>query len=152
MRSYRRGKCHSGDVDILITYPHEEGKEKGILTRLLARLLEKGEPFGSSYTDAPSLPQLGPCAGLIPEDGVLWSSTYASHNVAPERKSARSFDSLDKAFVIFCHPANGTSRLRDIFRRVDIIITAWSTFGSAVVGWSGSTQFERDLRQVAERK
>ncbi|ORY74034.1 hypothetical protein BCR35DRAFT_306809, partial [Leucosporidium creatinivorum] len=128
---YRRGKTHSSDIDLLCTYPHEEGKEKGILSRLLYRLLAKG---------------------LIPEDGVLWSSSFASHNVAPERASTRSFDSLDKAFVIFRHPANGITRKRDYFRRVDIIITAWSTFGSAVVGWTGSTQFERDLRQVAEKK
>ena len=40
--SYRRGKLLSGDMDLLITYPHQEGREKGILQRLLYRLQAKG--------------------------------------------------------------------------------------------------------------
>lgn len=59
-------------------------------------------------------------------------------------------DSLDKAFVVFKHPPNKTTRDRAIFRRLDIIISRWPSFGSAVVGWTGSTQFERDLRKHGE--
>jgi hypothetical protein len=52
--------------------------------------------------------------------------------------------------VIFKHPANGTTRPRDFYRRVDLIVAAWENYGAAVVGWSGGTQFERDLRIHAE--
>ncbi|PGG99919.1 hypothetical protein AJ80_09274 [Polytolypa hystricis UAMH7299] len=36
-------------------------------------------------------------------------------------------------------------------RRVDIIISPWRTIGCAVLGWSGDTTFERDLRRYAKK-
>lgn len=51
-------------------------------------------------------------------------------------------DTLDRAFVIFKHPA-GRARTRDIYRRVDLVVSCWASWGSAVVGWTGSTQFGR---------
>jgi DNA polymerase IV len=33
---------------------------------------------------------------------------------------------------------------------VDIIISPWKTAGCAVVGWSGGTMFERDLRRYCK--
>ncbi|GAA6024604.1 hypothetical protein JCM10207_001018 [Rhodosporidiobolus poonsookiae] len=126
---YRRGKLQSNDVDILITYPHQDGKERGILRRLCHRLEAKG---------------------LIPPDGILSFSQPATLRSIRENKGASSFDSLDKALVVFKHPANATTRPRDVYRRVDLIVARWPSFGAAVVGWSGSTQFERDLRKHAE--
>ncbi|ORY74041.1 hypothetical protein BCR35DRAFT_306817 [Leucosporidium creatinivorum] len=127
--SYRRGKTEIGDVDILVTYPHEDGKERNILTKLIHRLEEKG---------------------LIPEDGCLQASMAGSNRTTTTNKEATLMDSLDRAFVIFRLPANTTTRPRDIFRRVDIVVSCWASWGSAVVGWTGSTQFERDLRQHAQ--
>lgn len=40
---YRRGKTHSNDVDIIITWPHQDGVERGVLDKLVERLLKKGE-------------------------------------------------------------------------------------------------------------
>ncbi|GJN90271.1 hypothetical protein Rhopal_003272-T1 [Rhodotorula paludigena] len=127
---YRRGKLHSNDVDLLITYPHEDGKERGMLRRLCHRLQVKG---------------------LIPPDGILSFSQPATLRSTRENKKAGSFDALDKALVVFRHPANGTTRPKDQYRRVDLIFARWPSFGAAVVGWSGSTQFERDLRKHAEK-
>ncbi|GAA5960812.1 hypothetical protein JCM3765_000826 [Sporobolomyces pararoseus] len=126
---YRRGKTMSNDVDILITYPHQDGRERGVLRKLVRRLEAKG---------------------LIPPDGVLSFSQPATLRTTRANKRASSFDSLDKALVIFKHPANGTTRPRDFYRRVDLIVAAWENYGAAVVGWSGGTQFERDLRIHAE--
>lgn len=128
---YRRGKSESNDIDILITYPHEDGKERGVLEALLHRLQKKG---------------------LVPEDGILIFSNAASNRTTVENRAAESFDALDRAFVIFKHPANGTTRKRDYWRRVDLVVTRWPAWGPAIVGWSGSTQFERDLRLVAQHK
>lgn len=89
--------------------------------------------------------------GLIPPDGIFSFSQPATHRSIKENKKASSFDSLDKALVVFKHPANNTTRPRDIYRRVDLIVCRWPSFGAAVVGWSGSTQFERDLRKHAEK-
>ena len=36
-------------------------------------------------------------------------------------------------------------------RRVDIIISPWRTVGCAVLGWSGDTTFQRDLRRYAKK-
>ncbi|GAA5824972.1 hypothetical protein JCM11251_006046 [Rhodosporidiobolus azoricus] len=127
---YRRGKLQSNDVDLLITYPHQDGKERGIL-RKLCRCLE--------------------AKGLIPPYGILSFSEPATLRSIKENKGASSFDSLDKALVVFKHPANSTTRPKDMYRRVDLIIARWPSFGAAVVGWSGSTQFERDLRKHAEK-
>ncbi|KAK4700372.1 hypothetical protein P7C70_g5875, partial [Phenoliferia sp. Uapishka_3] len=122
---YRRGKTASNDVDLIITYPHEDGKERGVLKRLLERLLAKG---------------------LIPPNGILSQNHSASSRTSTSNKPAADFDSLDKAFVVFAHPPNSTTRDRVFFRRLDLIVTRWDTWGSAVLGWTGSTQFERDLR------
>ncbi|KAK4049870.1 hypothetical protein OIO90_005259 [Microbotryomycetes sp. JL221] len=128
---YRRGKAQSNDIDLLITYPHQDGREKFVLRRLVHRLEEKG---------------------FIPPDGRLHIQESASFREGPDHKVSSQLDSLDHAFIIFRHPANGTTRHRDYWRRVDLIVCKWDTFGAAVVGWTGGTQFERDLRRWADRR
>ncbi|TNY18636.1 DNA polymerase mu [Rhodotorula diobovata] len=127
---YRRGKTMSNDVDLLITFPHQDGRERGLLRRLCHRLEVKG---------------------FIPPDGILSFSEPATLRSTRENKKAGSFDALDKALIVFKHVANSTTRKRDHYRRVDLIIARWPSFGAAIVGWSGSTQFERDLRRHAEK-
>lgn len=39
-----------------------------------------------------------------------------------------------------------------IHRRVDLIIAPWRAWGTAIVGWTGGTTFERDLRLWAKKK
>ncbi|SCZ87626.1 BZ3500_MvSof-1268-A1-R1_Chr2-2g05092 [Microbotryum saponariae] len=112
---YRRGKELSNDVDILITYAENDGKERGVLARLVERLRVK-------------------------------------ERIITSNRPASSFDSLDKALIIFRHPANGITRKRDHWRRVDLVVARWPQWGAAVVGWTGSTQFERDLRLQAKKK
>ncbi|SGZ26175.1 BQ5605_C024g09852 [Microbotryum silenes-dioicae] len=158
---YRRGKELSNDVDILITYAENDGKERGVLATLVERLRVKG---------------------FIPHDGVLSLHTPATERTITSNRPASSFDSLDKALIIFRHPANGTTRKRDHWRRVDLVVARWPQWGAAVVGWTGecggctlerrishhgrffffdhwahhshvgSTQFERDLRLQAKKK
>ncbi|KAG0656232.1 hypothetical protein C6P46_000388 [Rhodotorula mucilaginosa] len=131
---YRRGKEESNDVDILITFPHAEGVERGVLRQLVQRLRAKG---------------------LIPPDGILGLSEAGTNRDSSlvANKPASRIDALDRAMVIFRHPADAVSgRLRDKYRRVDLIVSRWGSWGSAVVGWTGSTQFERDLRRHAERQ
>ncbi|KAK4046069.1 hypothetical protein OIV83_006374 [Microbotryomycetes sp. JL201] len=128
---YRRGKERSNDIDLLITFPHQIGREKFVLRRLVHRLQEKG---------------------LIPPGGLLHFQEPASKREGPDHKPSSQLDSLDHAFIVFRHPRNGTTRKRDYWRRVDIIVSKWDTFGAAVVGWTGGTQFERDLRRWADTK
>lgn len=76
-------------------------------------------------------------SGLIPPDGILGLSE-AGTNRDPSlvaNKPASRIDALDRAMVIFCHPADAVSgRLRDKYRRVDLIVSRWGSWGSAVVG------------------
>lgn len=55
--SYRRGKEESNDVDILITFPHAEGVERGVLCQLVQRLSAKGAR-AAKPTISPPLVQL----------------------------------------------------------------------------------------------
>ncbi|GAA6049117.1 hypothetical protein JCM3770_003894 [Rhodotorula araucariae] len=128
---YRRGKEFSNDVDVIITYPHRDGVERGVLKKLVHRLIRKG---------------------LIPEDGVLMHTTAGTDRTTWASSPAPLIDTLDKALVIFRHPRNSFERCRDVWRRVDLVVAAWPHWGSAIVGWTGSTQFERDLRTWAKKK
>jgi DNA polymerase mu len=59
------------------------------------------------------------------------------------KSSANNFDNLDKAFVIFKLPGKGR-----LHRRVDLISAPKERYAAAVLSWSGSMMFERDLRWV----
>ena len=61
-------------------------------------------------------------------------------------------DCLDRCFLIFKHPANASDRPGDIYHRVDIVIVNWNAWGTATLAWTGSTQFNRDIRKVAKSK
>ncbi|KAK6597210.1 hypothetical protein H4I95_09481 [Botrytis cinerea] len=83
-----------------------------------------------------------------------------------KKDSARKtgFDSLDKALVVWqdinfrIEEEEGEEKERkkrknpNPHRRVDIIITPWKTAGAAVIGWSGGTTFQRDLRKYCKAK
>jgi len=73
-------------------------------------------------------------------------SGYHPHNVFGDRR----WDSLEKAFMVFELP-DDSARQRT-YRRVDLIFASPGLFWTAVVGWTGSTMFERDLRVWAKRK
>lgn len=55
--------------------------------------------------------------------------------------SSNNFDNLDKAFVIFKLPGPG-----HLHRRVDFISAPKERYAAAVLSWSGSMMFERDLK------
>ncbi|BGP17826.1 hypothetical protein JCM10213v2_005868 [Rhodosporidiobolus nylandii] len=116
---YRRGKEFSNDVDILITWPHNEGAERGVLKKLVKRLQVKG---------------------FIPPDGLLGASEAGSQRIITANRPATQLDALDKALIIFRHPPNGTTRPEAMFRRVDLVVSNWENWGCALVGWTGSTQ------------
>jgi len=64
---------------------------------------------------------------------------------APISAAANNFDNLDKAFVIFKLPGKGR-----LHRRVDLISAPRERYAAAVLSWSGSMMFERDLKRYAE--
>ncbi|KAI8816171.1 uncharacterized protein EV422DRAFT_547022 [Fimicolochytrium jonesii] len=126
---YRRGKELTGDCDVVITHP-DENMTRPLLAQLVDILKKKGHV-----------------------KHVMW---YGQGNdrerdaVSEEKlvdKAARkaSFDNLAKAFVAFRQPTTQT------YRQLDLIISPPSLAACAILGWSGSKQFERGLREWCKK-
>jgi DNA polymerase IV len=138
---YRRGKEASGDVDMIVSHPDEK-QTLNIVNDIVASLEEEG---WITHTLLLSL-----------------NSTHRGQQTLPYRGGGggHGFDSLDKALVVWQDPSWPTkeedlandpkAKNPNIHRRVDIIISSWRTVGCAVVGWSGGTTFQRDLRRYAK--
>ncbi|BAE65259.1 unnamed protein product [Aspergillus oryzae RIB40] len=149
---YRRGKEASGDVD-LVLYHRDESVTKNLVVDIVGSLESEGWithtlalHMTTSNRDQQTLPYKGDDTG-------------------------KHFDSLDKALVVWQDPnfdddadptpssdANAEEQSRqkrkrnpNPHRRVDIIISPWRTVGCAILGWSGDTTFERDLRRYAKK-
>ncbi|KAI0333302.1 Nucleotidyltransferase [Cubamyces sp. BRFM 1775] len=120
---YRRGKPESNDVDIVLTHP-EAAKVKGLCKRFVKRLHERG---------------------MVTH--VMHLSGFHGHN--PLRTT--HWDSLEKALTVFILPPDSAFHT-GIRRRLDLIFAPPEVYWTAVIGWSGSIMFQRDLRQWAKDK
>ena len=142
---YRRGKEACGDVDIIISHP-DETQTLNLVSDIVTSLEEEDWithtlllSLHSTHRDQQTLP-------------------FKNANAA----AGSGFDTLDKALVVWQNPAwpgrhteliaNPKAKNPNIHRRVDIIIAPWRTVGCAVVGWSGGTTFQRDLRRYVKHE
>ncbi len=137
--SYRRGKKESGDVDVILSHPNPAHTLDFI--ELIVGSLENDGYITHTLTISTKNSE----RGQIP---VSWKGEA--------RKAGAGFDTLDKALVVWQDPAwdRSTSQQKNPnpHRRVDIIISPWNTAGCAVLGWSGATTFERDLRRYTKHE
>ncbi|KAM0255295.1 hypothetical protein ACHAQJ_005885 [Trichoderma viride] len=136
--SYRRGKPESGDVDVMLSHP-DEAYTLDAVEKLIGSL-EKS----SFITHILSVWTRNSERGQAP---LSWSG--------PNHSTGSGFDTLDKALVVWQDPEGdegGGAQRSTPHRRVDIIITPWKTAGCAVLGWSGETTFQRDLRRYCKVK
>ncbi|XP_042565547.1 LOW QUALITY PROTEIN: DNA nucleotidylexotransferase [Clupea harengus] len=131
---FRRGKEFGHDVDYILTTP-EMGTEEGLLLRVIDRL---------NY------------------QGILLYTEYQGSTFDANRLPCRRFEAMDhfpKCFLIIqLHAAaiqDGTLSCDPGDRRgwravrLDLVAPPADRFAFALLGWSGSTQFERDLRRFA---
>jgi DNA polymerase IV len=142
---YRRGKKESGDVDIIISH-RELDKTLNLVSDIVASLEVEG---WVTHTLLLALTASHRGQNTLPFKGV----GVASHGTG--------FDTLDKALVVWQDPVwptqaadlakNPKAKNPKIHRRVDIIIAPWRTVGCAVMGWSGGTTFQRDLRRYVRK-
>ncbi|QDS74864.1 hypothetical protein FKW77_003304 [Venturia effusa] len=138
---YRRGKAECGDVDMIISHRDLE-KTAGLVSDIVASLETEG---WITHTLTLSLTSTERGQSTLP----FMSHGVASHGVG--------FDTLDKALVVWQDPTwpsmeldlvkNPQAKNPNVHRRVDIIISPWRTVGCAIIGWSGGTTFQRDLRR-----
>jgi DNA polymerase IV len=152
---YRRGKEVCGDIDLILSH-RDERVTKDLVLDIVRSLETEG---WVTHTLA-----------------LHMTNTHRDQQTLPFRGEIRRqhrFDSLDKALVVWQDPnfdqqsdtggetggevnLSDTSSNRKVknpnpHRRVDIIISPWRTLGCAVLGWSGDTTFERDLRRYAKK-
>ncbi|OCK79141.1 Nucleotidyltransferase [Lepidopterella palustris CBS 459.81] len=139
---YRRGKEACGDVDMIVSHP-DISQTANLVTEIIASL--EGEKW---VTHTLLLSLNGTNRG---------QATLPFRSIGP---ASHGFDTLDKALVVWQDPvwatkdadlaANPKAKNPNIHRRVDIIVSPWRTVGCAVMGWSGGTTFQRDLRRYAK--
>ena len=144
---HRRGQRESGDVDVVLSHPDED-KTLFAVGRLVMSLEKEGY-----VTHTLSLSNRNSERGQTP---VPWRG---------EGRMGSGFDTLDKALIVWRDAAaaaigspSSSSHSASTpppppppnHRRVDIIISPWKTVGCAVLGWSGGTTFQRDLRRYCK--
>jgi DNA polymerase IV len=140
---YRRGKQACGDVDMILS--HREHSKTRDLIEDVVRSLEQARWITHTLT-------------------LSLAASKRDQQVLPFRAGGEhtggGFDTLDKALVVWQDPkweapsgqeGDPPAKNPNIHRRVDIIIAPWSTVGCAIVGWSGETTFQRDLRNYATK-
>lgn len=134
---YRRGKKECGDVDVILSHRNEEYTKELVID--VVKSLED--------------------AGYITHTLTLHtSSTDRDQQTLPFRSKGHAghgFDTLDKALCVWQNPRFDQDKLDknpNTHRRVDIIVSPWRTVGAAVLGWSGATTFERDVRRWCRKE
>nr|XP_008119518.1 PREDICTED: DNA-directed DNA/RNA polymerase mu-like [Anolis carolinensis] len=148
---FRRGKQSGHDVDLLLTHP-VDGQEIGLLGKVIAQMDRQGFLLYHS----------------------IHRNTFQSfEDEAQEiRDSTTSMDHFERCFSIFClgcfpggiprsasearRPSNtaqvsGTTGSWKAVR-VDLVVTPCSQFPFALLGWTGSQNFERDLRRFSKHE
>ncbi|QUC22116.1 uncharacterized protein UV8b_06357 [Ustilaginoidea virens] len=136
---HRRGKAQSGDVDVVISH-REESRTAYVIGELVLSL-EKAQLVSHTL----SLSTRNSERGQLP---LAWRGSGSTSGGA-------GFDTLDKAMVVWHdkrQPQQNKPQQNKPHRRVDIIISPWKTVGCALLGWSGGTTFQRDLRRYCKRE
>ncbi|XP_069870677.1 DNA-directed DNA/RNA polymerase mu isoform X2 [Dipodomys merriami] len=129
-----RGKMLGHDVDFLITHP-EQGQEVGLLPRLLHHLQSQGL--------------------------VLYHQHHPSHlgDLTYLAQQKHTMDAFERSFCIFRLPqppgaAEGVLESWSAWKavRVDLVVAPSSQFPFALLGWTGSQLFERELRRFSRKE
>ncbi|XP_047458191.1 DNA nucleotidylexotransferase isoform X2 [Mugil cephalus] len=130
---FRRGKEFGHDVDFIVSTP-QEGKEEGLLTAVIGRLKHQGIVLYCDYQ----------------------ASTFDISKLPSHRFEA--MDHFAKCFLILrledSQVEGGLSRAEGDRRswravRVDLVSPPMDRYAFTLLGWTGSRQFERDLRRYA---
>ncbi|XP_050976251.1 DNA-directed DNA/RNA polymerase mu [Labeo rohita] len=152
MGGFRRGKEVGHDVDFLITHP-EEGKEEGLMPKITNWLEEQGlllyqKTTRNSYLekmDGPARPpnnmdRFERCFSIfkLQTSAVRYKSNFTApaEDVSTGRENEKPSERDSEE-----------SGWRAV--RVDLVVSPYSQFAFATLGWTGSKLFERELRRWA---
>ncbi|XP_043951848.1 DNA-directed DNA/RNA polymerase mu isoform X2 [Gambusia affinis] len=137
---FRRGKLTGHDVDFLITHP-EEGSEVGLMPKLVSWLESRGlllyqKTTRNSYLECSEGPGRPPsnidrferCLSIFKlSAGQTGSGVQSEETAASPSATERQWRAV----------------------RVDLVVSPISQFAFALLGWTGSKLFERELRRWA---
>ncbi|KAI0263865.1 hypothetical protein BC834DRAFT_885948 [Gloeopeniophorella convolvens] len=128
---------------------HLDAVEPGCASMLVGGY-RRGKPASNDidvvFTHPDATSAKGLCARLVQRLRGAGLVTHVMHlSGFHEHDALRTahWDSLEKALTVFRTPGAP-------HRRVDLICALPQTYWTAVVGWTGSTMFERDLRSAAK--
>lgn len=127
---YRRGKKFCGDVDVILSHTDENTTLN--LVEKVVMVLEQAHLITHTLSLSTQNSERG-------QNPLPWKG---------EDRKGSGFDTLDKALVVWKDPDQEDAP----HRRVDIIVSPWKTVGCAVLGWSGGTTFQRDLRRYCKKE
>lgn len=168
---YRRGKSASGDVDVIVSHRRLEATAN-LVTDIVAELETSGHvthtlllSLAETERGQATLPyRSGNAAGhgfdsldkalLVwqdssGDDGEVKSEVGANEAVTQEEEGKDGEKQHNNRKITGHASTASSSSSSSLHRRVDIIISPWRTVGCAVLGWSGGTTFQRDLRRYA---
>ncbi|KAI1905396.1 hypothetical protein AGOR_G00015750 [Albula goreensis] len=148
---FRRGKPTGHDVDFLITHP-EEGKEENLMPKVVSWLDDRGlllyqKTTRNSYLEAKDGPARPPhnmdrferCFSIFRLD--------RPHRRPEQQPQAGGECQAQVGGTLL---GQGSEESRDWKAvRVDLVVTPASQFAFALLGWTGSQLFERELRRWA---
>ncbi|XP_036605167.1 DNA-directed DNA/RNA polymerase mu [Trichosurus vulpecula] len=137
---FRRGKLQGHDVDFLITHP-VEGQEAGLIPKVMGHLESQGL--------------------------VLYQHTQSNHyqdlkDLDHKASQNTAMDAYEKCFCVLWLPKPPTSFHLETGEgpkepsrdgkavRVDLVVSPISQFAFALLGWTGSQHFERELRRFSQ--
>ncbi|XP_066506703.1 DNA-directed DNA/RNA polymerase mu isoform X2 [Hoplias malabaricus] len=151
MGGFRRGKEVGHDVDFLITHT-EEGEEEGLMPKIINWLEKQGlllyqKTTRNSYLeskDGPARP---------PHNMDRFERCFSIFKLERDKDSSRS---LQETASYDSSTMEGDDRTKEqepvpSWRavRVDLVVSPYSQFAFATLGWTGSKLFERELRRWA---
>ncbi|KAI8150057.1 hypothetical protein BJV82DRAFT_585666 [Fennellomyces sp. T-0311] len=121
---YRRGKKYCGDLDIIISCGNLKHNHDNLLTRIIEHMEERGHV----------------------KHRFLLSDKSTNYHGKRLTTGGADMDKLDTCFTAFLQPS------KKVLRQVDFVVASKAEYPAAVLAWTGSRQFERDLRDYAKKE
>ncbi|XP_068562484.1 DNA-directed DNA/RNA polymerase mu [Cebidichthys violaceus] len=150
---FRRGKLTGHDVDFLITHP-EEGREVGLMPKVVSWLDSQGfllyqKTTRNSYLEAKDGPAR-PSSNMDRFErcfSVFKLPEEARRRAKEARGAAEETEPCSGPAAVSQVKGEGLKPWRAV--RVDLVVSPISQFAFALLGWTGSKLFERELRRWA---
>ncbi|XP_010864536.2 DNA-directed DNA/RNA polymerase mu [Esox lucius] len=161
---FRRGKETGHDVDFLITHP-EEGREEGLMAKVVSWLEAQGfllyhKTTRNSYLESKDGPARPPsnmdrferCFSIFrlsTENERRITQTISAQSTLLHSRTEPSPQTNDQAREESSMLSQCSGSRSWMAVRVDMVVSPYSQFAFALLGWTGSKLFERELRRWA---